>query len=275
MIERGFVRIGAGQIHYRSAGACNVANPLPLVMAHGGPGSSAGLVPLIAELSSDRRIVAPDMLGNGDSDPPPSATTDIRFYADCLIDVMDHLDVARADFYGHHTGAQVVCELAVVQPERMNRLVLDGIALFSEDDLRDYRAHYAPAIVPDAEGNHIQWIWDFIRNATLFFPHYRNDPLHAIEGGTTLPPDVLTARTAEVLKVWSTYHVAYDAAFRHPVRERLALLRVPALVLETAGDPLAHYAEVAAALIEQGRKAATTRAGKGAAIRAFLSDAGV
>jgi pimeloyl-ACP methyl ester carboxylesterase len=274
MIVRGFVRIGAGQVHYRSAGMPNAQESLPLIMAHGGPGSSAGLVPLISELSDDRRVIAPDMMGNGESDPPPAIPTDIAFYAVCINDVMDRLGIDRADFYGHHTGAQVVCELAIVHPERVGCLVLDGLALFSEDALREYRTHYAPPIEPDAAGAHLEWVWNFVRHTTQFFPHYRNDAEHEIAGGVSLPPDVLTARTAEVLKNWSTFHIAYDAAFRHPVRERLALLRVPALVLETSGDPLAHYARQAASLIEQSRTVSTTRTNKGSAIRAFLNDTG-
>jgi pimeloyl-ACP methyl ester carboxylesterase len=273
MIDRGFVRTGAGQIHYRSAGRPDAQTSLPLIMAHGGPGSSAGLAPLMSELSADRRVIAPDMMGNGESDPPPSVPTDIKFYADGIVDVMDRMGIARADFYGHHTGAQVVCELAIAHPGRVRCLVLDGVALFAEDALREYRELYAPPIVPDSDGAHLQWVWNFIRHTTQFFPHYKNDADHAIAGGITLPPDMLTARTAEVLKVWSTYHIAYDAAFRHPVRKRLPLLRVPALVLETAGDPLSHYAAQAVALIAQGRKAITTRAGKGDTIRAFLRDA--
>jgi pimeloyl-ACP methyl ester carboxylesterase len=272
MIDRGFVRTGAGQIHYRSAGKPDAQAFLPLMMAHGGPGSSAGLVPLISELSADRRVIAPDMMGNGESDAPRSVPTDIKFYADCIIDVMDRLEIAQADLYGHHTGAQVVCELAIAHPGRVRRLVLDGVALFSDDALREYRARYAPPIIPDAEGSHLQWVWNFIRHTTQFFPHYKDDDDHAIVGGITLPPDVLTARAAEVLKVWSTYHIAYDAAFRHPVRERLPLLRGPALILETAGDPLAHYAAQAAALIARGRKAITTRATKAETIRAFLRE---
>lgn len=274
MIDRGFVRIGGGQIHYRSAGTPDAQGSLPLIMAHGGPGSSAGLVPLISELSDDRRVVAPDMMGNGESDPPPLVPTDIEFYAGCITDVLDRLGIDRADFYGHHTGAQVVCELAIAHPDRVRCLVLDGLALFSEDALREYRTRYAPPIVPDAGGAHLGWVWNFVRHTTQFFPHYRNDAAHEIAGGVALPPEVLTARAAEVLKVWSTFHIAYDAAFRHPVRERLALLRVPALVLETSGDPLAPYARQAASLIEQGRTVSTTRTNKGAAIRAFLNDTG-
>ena len=268
MIDRGFVRIAAGLIHYRRAGAS--AGALPLIMAHAGPGSSAGLVPLIAELSADRAVIAPDMMGNGESDPPPTATTEISFYADCLIAVMNRKGIARADFYGSHTGAQVVAELAIAHPDRVGCLVLDGIALFPDAMRREFLAQYAKPVVPRDDGSHLAWVWSFIRNLTLFFPYYNEDTQHAIPSGKVMPPELLTAKAAELLKVWSTYHIAYGAAFRHAVRARLPLIASPTLVLETERDPLAKYAARAAALIPGAQTALTNHAGKGAAMLDFL-----
>jgi len=268
LIDRGFVRIAAGLIHYRSAGTS--ADALPLVMAHAGPGSSAALVPLMAELSADRAVIAPDMMGNGESDPPPMAATEISFYADCLIAVMDRLGIPRADFYGSHTGAQVVAELAIAHPGRVGCLVLDGIALFPDPLRQEFLAHYAKEIAPCDDGSHLAWVWRFVRNLTLFFPYYKEDAQHAIPGGKVMPPELLTARAAELLKVWSTYHIAYGAAFRHAVGARLPLVSSSTLVLETRHDPLAEYAAQAAALIPGARTASTTYSGKGATMLAFL-----
>jgi pimeloyl-ACP methyl ester carboxylesterase len=268
LIDRGFHRSSVGLIHYRRTFGSGAATAL--VMAHGGPGSSAGLVPLIAALGEGRTVVAPDMMGNGESDPPPAPETTIGFYAERLLEVMDHIGLEAVDFYGHHTGAQVVCELAIARPERVRRVILDGVALFDAALRVEFLERYAPAIVPDAGGGHLAWVWDFIAQTTQHFPHYRRDAAHEIAGGRPLPSPLLTDRAAEVLKVWSTYHLAYRAAFAHDMAARIALLPSPALILEVAGDPLAPYAERAVALAPNARLVRTSREDRAGAIAAFL-----
>jgi pimeloyl-ACP methyl ester carboxylesterase len=270
-VERAFLRTGHGLIHYRHAG--DGATGTPLVLAHGGPGSSAGLAPLIAALAEGRRVVAPDMMGNGESDPPPGPETSIAFYAEGLLAVMDHLGLGTVDLYGHHTGAQVITEFALAHPGRVRRLVLDGVGLFPEAQRTEFLTRYAPPITPDPSGEHLAWLWGFIDQTTQHFPHYLRDDAHRIEGGGPLPPEVNTARCAEVLKVWSTYHLSYGAAFRHRFAERLPLLAHPTLVLEIARDPLAIYAKTAVGLIPGARLQAIAAPQRGETIRGFLDEA--
>jgi len=270
VIDRAFVRVEGGLIHYRHTAGDKTR--VPLVMAHGGPGSSSGLVPLIGDLGVDRVVAAPDMMGNGCSDPPPSIPTTIEFYADSLIAVMDHLGLDQVDLYGHHTGAQVITELAIAHPGRVRRLVLDGVALFDEAQRAEFRSLYAPAIKPEADGRHLAWVWDFISQTTQHFPHYLRDEAHRIQGGTALPPPVVTARAAEVLQVWSTYHLAYQAAFTHDFAQRLPFIQARTLVLEVERDPLARYAPKAVELIADAKIAATRVPERAQALRAFLDD---
>ncbi len=269
LIDRAFLRTEDGLIHYRHAGFPGAPGATPLVLAHGGPGSSAGFAPLIAALAGERAVVAPDMMGNGESDPPPGPTT-IEFYAKGLLAVIDHLGLDQVDLYGHHTGAQVVCELAIAHPHRVRRVVLDGLGLFPEDQRTEFLERYAPPITPDAEGGHLAWVWDFISQTTQHFPHYRRDAAHRIEQGAALPPPVVTARAAEVLKVWPTYHLSYQAAFTHDFAARLPLLTAPTLVLRVERDPLAIHAAPGQALIPGATLASINAAGRAEAIGAFL-----
>jgi pimeloyl-ACP methyl ester carboxylesterase len=268
VIDRAFLRVAGGLIHYRhTAGG---PSRVPLILAHGGPGSSLSLLPLISDLGTDRVVAAPDMMGNGASDPPPSVPTTIEFYAEGLIAVMDHLGLDQVDLYGHHTGAQVITELAIAHPDRVRRLALDGVALFDEAERAEFLSLYAPPITPEADGRHLAWVWDFIRQTTQHFPHYKRDDAHRIEGGVVLAPEIVTARAAEVLQVWSTYHLAYHAAFTHKFAERLTRIPAPTLVLEVARDPLARYAAEAARLIPDAHIAAIAAPGRAQALRAFL-----
>jgi pimeloyl-ACP methyl ester carboxylesterase len=226
---------------------------------------------MIAALGTDRVVVAPDMMGNGDSDPPPFPPT-IAFYAECLVAVIDHLGLERVDLYGHHTGAQVVCEAAIAHPGRVRRLVLDGVGLFPPDLRAEFMVRYAPEIAPDPGGGHLRWLWEFNGQMTQHFPHYRRDDAHRIAGGEPPPLAAWTTRTAEVLKVWSTYHLAYQAAFSHDLAARLALISSSTFVLAVANDPLESYAALAADLVAGARVEQTTREQRATVLHALLAD---
>jgi pimeloyl-ACP methyl ester carboxylesterase len=268
VIDRGFCRTADGLIHYRSAG--HAAAP-PLVMLHGGPGSSASLVPLMIQLADKFRIIAPDTMGCGDSEPAPAAVPDIADYARYLARFLDDVGVAQATVYGHHTGAQIACELAIAAPHRVTRLILDGTALFAPDVRAEFVERYAPPLVPLESGEHLEWLWHFARDLTRYFPHYRKDADHHTALGQPLPGDAATWIVAEALKVWPTWHLAYRAAFSHDLAARLPALTMPALVFAVAGDPLAACAAPAAALIPDAVCRAVARGERAEQIARFAS----
>lgn len=234
-IDRGFLRLAEGLIHYRSAGRA-MADTRPLYMAHAGPGSSLWLAGLAAELARGRRVIAPDMLGNGDSAPPARTDTDIAYYADCALRTIDMLGFDRVDFYGSHTGAMIGVELARTHPERVGKLVLDGVVLMPPDERARMLDHYAPAMQPDPHGGQFAWAYQFCRDMFLFYPYFDRDPDHRTANGVP-PAEMLHAFTVDVLKALTTYHCAYRAAFAYDMAAALAGSRHELLLVCGASDP--------------------------------------
>jgi pimeloyl-ACP methyl ester carboxylesterase len=269
-IDRGFVRIDAGQVHYREAGRSGANGPLPLYLAHAGPGSSRGLEGLIADLGLTRHAIAPDMLGNGDSDPPAMSPTTVADYVEHAVGVMDAIGLRRVDFYGSHTGAQIGVELAVAHPGRVRRLVIDGLPLFSPQLKSQLLARYAPAIAPDDHGGQLAWAWTFVRDQTFHFPYYARDPEHRLANTTAPPAGALHDAVVDVLRSLRTYHLAYQAAFSQDVAALLPRLKTPTLVMGAETDPLSVYLDDVAAMIPNATVSRTSRTLKAQAIRAFL-----
>lgn len=281
-ILRGFVSIDEGQVHYRHTDDRLRASvdkaSLPLWMVHASPSSSVEFCGLMRELGRTRSVIAPDTLGNGDSAPPAPPTPGIAYYADSSLRVMDALGIEKVDLYGSHTGAHIVTEMAIARPDRFGRMVLDGIAMFSAQDKRDFLENYAPAVTPDAFGTQFHWAWHFVRDQGWFFPYFRRDAEH-LRGLAAPDAEALHTTTVEVLKAIRTYHLAYRAAFAHEDRERLPLVTLPSLVMADDSDPLAAGVPIAAKLLPnalahiQAHSAAENATARKAALLAhFLSE---
>jgi len=248
-VDRRFVRIEEGQVHLREAGA----GERVLWMLHASPASSVSLVSLMQRLAPHRRVVAPDTLGNGDSAPARPAVPDIPYYADSSLRVMDALGIERADVYGSHTGAHIAIEMAIARPDRVRSIILDGIAMFTPEEKREYLASYAPAVEPDAIGSQFHWAWHFVRDQGWFFPYFKRDAAH--NRGLAAPSaEALHRTTVEVLKAVRTYHHAYRAAFAHDDRGRLPLVKVPVFCIADVEDPLARGVPEAASLVPGGAR---------------------
>lgn len=305
MIDRRFVRIATGLVHMRSVGELLGAREsleesrressnapgwpravgtslaaaahgaegdtaIPLFIAHSSPGSSLGLVPMLDSLGASRAVLAADRLGSGDSDAHAVAEPGIGDFADDTAALLDALHISRVDFYGQHTGAQIGIELALRHPSRVRRLVLDGVALFPADLLALMKLHYAPPMVPAVHGGHLAWAWNFVRELAIHFPHFMQDPAHRLHDRSVPPPEVLQRMVVDLLKALPTYHLAYRAAFAHPVAERLALVRHETLVMATVGDPLERYLDSAAEIVGQGPGLRAPFDGRTVVIRTFL-----
>ncbi len=253
VVERAFLRLAEGLVHYRYCGMPDSRARLPLYLAHAGPGSSRAFEPLLPSLAKQRFAFAPDMLGNGDSAPPAGDTVEIQYYVESAVRIMDTLGIDKVDFYGAHTGAQIGCQLAVTNPQRVRRLVLDGIPLFTEEFRQRLLANYAPRVAPDDHGGHLSWAWNFVRDQSLFWPYFDRQPANRLANPVAAPAHLHLGVT-DVLKALGTYHIAYRAAFMQDLRPLLPQLKCPVMIMASERDPLSIYLDDAAALVPNANK---------------------
>ena len=96
----------------------------PVLAIHGLGGTKGSFLLTVAALAGRFRVVAVDLPGFGDSDKPIGAAYDASFFADAMIDLLDALELDRADLIGNSLGGRVALEVALRDPERVGRLAL-------------------------------------------------------------------------------------------------------------------------------------------------------
>ncbi|HEV7267074.1 MAG TPA: alpha/beta hydrolase [Falsiroseomonas sp.] len=252
-VRRGFADVPGGQVHYREAGR---GLGRPLVLIHASPGSSLMLSPLIAAFGRERHVIATDTAGNGDSVVELPDAPDIGCFARHHLAALTSLGVAGFDLYGTHTGASIAAEIALAAPDRVRRLILDGVGMYTAEEQAEMLARYAPAMQPDLQGQYFMWVWHFVRDTYVFWPWYSTDAAHRRPTG--LPSaEVLHEKVVEVLKALTSYHKSYRAAISNDKHARFPLLRVPTLAACAHTDMLAPMFEAFAALIPHAARALT------------------
>lgn len=119
---------GEYQTWYRVAGELDCGNP-PLVVAHGGPGSTHDyLLGMAALADAGWPVVHYDQLGNGNSSHLPDRGADfwtVDLFLDELDNLLDALDIADDYvFFGQSWGGMLGAEHAVRQPAGLRGLVI-------------------------------------------------------------------------------------------------------------------------------------------------------
>jgi pimeloyl-ACP methyl ester carboxylesterase len=106
----------------------------------------------LPEIGRDRRAVAIDTPGYGESDPPPEPQP-IEALAAAMADALEALGLGsggagQVDVLGVHTGSLIAGELAVQRPDLVRRVILSGVPLFlGEERIR----HPRPALHQGSE----------------------------------------------------------------------------------------------------------------------------
>jgi pimeloyl-ACP methyl ester carboxylesterase len=95
----------------------------PLLLLHGIGDSSVGWLDVMDELAEDHTVIAPDLLGHGQS-ARPRADYSVAAYANGMRDLLTLLGVDRVTVVGHSLGGGVAAQFAYQYPERCERLVL-------------------------------------------------------------------------------------------------------------------------------------------------------
>jgi uncharacterized protein (TIGR00369 family) len=116
---KGRIRTFAGDIAYLRRGQ----GP-PLLLLHGIPTSSYLWRDVIDPLAMTFEVLAPDLLGYGDSDKRLDADLSIAAQARYMVAFMESLGIHQAAVVGHDIGGGVAQLMAVDEPDRVARLIL-------------------------------------------------------------------------------------------------------------------------------------------------------
>jgi pimeloyl-ACP methyl ester carboxylesterase len=112
------IQLHGHRVCFREAGA----GPL-IVLIHGITGRSEQWEPAIDHLAADHAVLAPDLLGHGES-AKPRGDYSLGAYASAVRDIMVALGHDRATIVGHSLGGGIAMQFAYQFPERCERLVL-------------------------------------------------------------------------------------------------------------------------------------------------------
>ncbi len=109
------------RVRYAEEGSDNAG--MPLLVLHGYNGSCDYFYPhTIPVLGQERRVIAPDLPGNGLSGKLPEHN--LESYSQFVIDFLDALGLQQVDLMGHSMGGMIGIAAVVRHPERFRKLVL-------------------------------------------------------------------------------------------------------------------------------------------------------
>jgi pimeloyl-[acyl-carrier protein] methyl ester esterase len=181
------------RIAWREAGSGR-----PLVLVHGWSGSSTVFAEAIEKLSSDFRVLAPDLRGHGDSDAGEGyalgeLAADLRLW-------MEYLDLRDASLLGWSLGGQTVMAAFPSLRPRVGRLVLVGTTpRFTAGDGWDHGLPegQVKAMARDLRRNYLKTMGDFFAlqfsEGEVSRDRYRTIVEFAVRGGRLPEPEIALA----------------------------------------------------------------------------------
>ena len=226
MIRKRYLSAGQKQIHARESGWD--AGGVPLVCLHATAYSSRSFEPLMRAFGNSRHVLAIDLPGYGDSDPP-TVEPDISCYARMIGEV---LEGATVDLFGYHTGVAIAAELALLMPRRVGQLTFMGIPHFRALDFEQWKARLGTQHRLEPTLDQFAERWDYL-------VANRPEGLSLQRGFENF---------VDELKAWPDGGRAHLALFAYNLEENLGQLTQPVTVINPAGH-LAGASRIAAGLI--------------------------
>jgi pimeloyl-ACP methyl ester carboxylesterase len=207
-----YAEVNGVNLYFETSGAGR-----PMVLLHGGLGSSEMFGPVLPTLAERRQVVAVDLQGHGrtaDIDRP----LDPRLMADDIAALVDHLGLDRPDLVGYSFGGWVALHTAAKHPAKVGRLVAASANVRPDAIYPEMRAQQAQVGAAAAE---------FMTDTPMYQLYQRVAPR---------PEDFgrLLDKIGEAM--------ARDFDFTEEVRG----LQVPTLIVAADADmaPPSHYVEV-------------------------------
>lgn len=218
-------------------------NGPPLLLLHGFTGSAAAWGEQLATLAQLRHVVAPNLIGHGQSSAPadPSRYTMERCVAD-LLSILDQLEVRQFDLLGYSMGGRVAMHLALTAPQRVRSLILESAAPGIADPAeRAARVASDNLLATQIEIQGLSWFSSYWAGLALFASQRR------------LPPQVLAAqrerRLSQRPEGLANSLRGMGAGRQASLWGRLGELSMPTLLIAGALDP--KYVAISQAMAAQ------------------------
>src|SRR5919202_3088484 len=126
------VDVAGRRVHYVDLGE---GDDPPFLLVHGLSGNWQNWLENIPRLSTERRVVALDLPGFGQSDDPVEKIT-MSGYGRAVDELAERLGLGEVVLVGNSMGGFVAAETAIQIPERVERLVLVLAAGITSSSLR-------------------------------------------------------------------------------------------------------------------------------------------
>lgn len=117
-IEQREVTIGAIKTSYLLSG-----NGKPVILLHGAGAGAVTWYPSINTISRNFQVIAPDIVGYGESDKP-DAPYNRSYFSAWLKDFMKELSISKAHIVGLSQGGAIALQFAIENAEMVEKLVL-------------------------------------------------------------------------------------------------------------------------------------------------------
>ena len=218
-IRKAYVDVGSDQIHYLYSSGQGI----PLLLFHRTPASSVIYKRMMRRMVGNRPIYALDTPGFGESFNPEGMPSVID-YRDWFCEAIDNLGISSFHIYAHHTGTHIATEIAVYWKNRVQSLMLNGVAYLTEKERLEFAKKILPATRPDEDGRYLMETWKIIKS---LFPSFDRDLVHLEFIGAL--------RAMEGRD--QAFHAIWDQEFTKVLRQ----VECPVFAMSAANDFFAGY----------------------------------
>lgn len=231
----------AGRIHYTRSG-----QGAPLLFLHSNGNSGVYWAPFLPRFGDHFTCYNIDTLGWGGSEVPDRPCS-VPELADCIAQVMDAAEIARASLCATHAGALFAFDFAARCPDRVDKLVLDGLPFYDHDT---GQAFYDRAIKPHMT-DHDSFDRGVYPRFTWAQAEHRDPTSYASGHGMLRAEWERQAPLRERRRYWQ--RLSYDAILAYDGAAQAHRVTAPVLLTVGSRDVLREFAEPAHAALPGSR----------------------
>jgi len=174
------VKLDDAELYYETYGEGE-----PLILLHGNGGSIKEFYKQIPELSKEFKVIAIDTRAQGNSKDFTKGNLNYKIFADDLKNVMDHLNISKANILGWSDGGNTGLEFALKYPQNLNKLIIIGANAFpegvDEDLLKNFKSKVHIMQLANQPENETE---KRLLNLMLNEPHINKKSLNKIQNST-------------------------------------------------------------------------------------------